>query len=336
MPDAPAQPTANAVGETETKLKRGITPLLLFFFIVGDTLGAGIYTLVGSIAQDVGGAIWLPLIIALVLALLTAGTYAELITKYPHAGGAARRVRPRRQREQLVGGIGHAVVRPAKVLELVHAARRVAAVHDEHAVQRDARIALETEVGARQRLLALHLRRELRRVKRPVVVALQPARLKLARQHHNDMGILLPDRLPECQESHGERRLCRDAHAVAPAMAQRVHKRRIHVVRAGVVRVQRVRQLHARVLIRPQIAVPVVHPALERRRDAQREARIVGHLALRRRLWVRRARRELCGVGPCVAVRVAAHHALQSLLLALFDPVKELREVLGPLFRGLR
>ncbi|MET4098297.1 APA family basic amino acid/polyamine antiporter [Agrococcus sp. UYP10] len=73
-----------------TKLKRGITTLLLFFFIVGDTLGAGIYTLVGRMAGDVGGAIWIPLILALVLALLTAGTYAELITKYPHAGGAAR------------------------------------------------------------------------------------------------------------------------------------------------------------------------------------------------------------------------------------------------------
>ncbi|MFC7490688.1 MULTISPECIES: APC family permease [unclassified Knoellia] len=82
--------TLSDTGETDTKLKRGITPLLLFFFIVGDTLGAGIYTLVGSMAKDVGGAIWLPLIFALVLALLTAGTYAELITKYPHAGGAAR------------------------------------------------------------------------------------------------------------------------------------------------------------------------------------------------------------------------------------------------------
>ncbi|MGL5849186.1 MAG: APC family permease [Phycicoccus sp.] len=82
--------TRTDTGETETRLKRGITPLLLFFFIVGDTLGAGIYTLVGSMAQDVGGAIWLPLTLALVLALLTAGTYAELITKYPHAGGAAR------------------------------------------------------------------------------------------------------------------------------------------------------------------------------------------------------------------------------------------------------
>ena len=82
--------TISETGEKDTKLKRSITTLLLFFFIVGDTLGAGIYTLVGGMANDVGGAIWVPLIIALVLALLTAGTYAELITKYPHAGGAAR------------------------------------------------------------------------------------------------------------------------------------------------------------------------------------------------------------------------------------------------------
>jgi APA family basic amino acid/polyamine antiporter len=72
------------------KLKRAITGPLLYGFIVGDTLGAGIYTLVGTMAADVGGVIWLPLVIALVVALLTAGTYAELITKYPHAGGAAR------------------------------------------------------------------------------------------------------------------------------------------------------------------------------------------------------------------------------------------------------
>lgn len=73
-------------------LKRAVGGWLLFAFIVGDTLGAGIYTLVGSMATDVGGVIWLPLLIALVIALLTAGTYAELITKYPHAGGAARYV----------------------------------------------------------------------------------------------------------------------------------------------------------------------------------------------------------------------------------------------------
>ncbi|MFJ6652157.1 APC family permease [Microbacterium sp. NPDC091313] len=73
-----------------TKLHRVVGTWLLFAFIVGDTLGAGIYTLVGTMATDVGGVIWLPLLIALAIALLTAGTYAELITKYPHAGGAAR------------------------------------------------------------------------------------------------------------------------------------------------------------------------------------------------------------------------------------------------------
>ncbi|GAA1356974.1 APC family permease [Arthrobacter koreensis] len=81
-----------ATAEPQTGLKRAVGTPLLFAFIVGDTLGAGIYTLVGTMAADVGGAIWLPLLIALVVAMLTAATYAELITKYPHAGGAARYV----------------------------------------------------------------------------------------------------------------------------------------------------------------------------------------------------------------------------------------------------
>ncbi len=82
--------SGTAAAKTPTGLKRAVGVPLLFAFIVGDTLGAGIYTLVGTMASDVGGAIWIPLLIALVVALLTAATYAELITKYPHAGGAAR------------------------------------------------------------------------------------------------------------------------------------------------------------------------------------------------------------------------------------------------------
>jgi basic amino acid/polyamine antiporter, APA family len=72
-----------------TQLKRGITGPLLFAFILGDVLGAGIYALMGVLAKDVGGVLWAPLAAALVLALLTAGSYAELVTKYPRAGGAA-------------------------------------------------------------------------------------------------------------------------------------------------------------------------------------------------------------------------------------------------------
>ena len=71
------------------RLRRGITGPLLFFFILGDVLGAGIYALMGVLAEDVGGMLWAPLLVALLLALLTAGSYAELVTKYPRAGGAA-------------------------------------------------------------------------------------------------------------------------------------------------------------------------------------------------------------------------------------------------------
>ena len=75
--------------ETPTRLKRGITGPLLFAFILGDVLGAGIYALMGVLAAEVGGMLWAPLLVALLLALLTAGSYAELVTKYPRAGGAA-------------------------------------------------------------------------------------------------------------------------------------------------------------------------------------------------------------------------------------------------------
>jgi amino acid transporter len=74
---------------TEGKLKRKITGPLLFMFILGDVLGAGIYALMGVLSEDVGGMLWAPLVAALLLALLTAGSYAELVTKYPKAGGAA-------------------------------------------------------------------------------------------------------------------------------------------------------------------------------------------------------------------------------------------------------
>ncbi len=73
----------------EPRLRRAITGKLLFLFVLGDVLGAGIYALVGEVAGEVGGAIWAPMLVALSLALLTAGSYAELVTKYPKAGGSA-------------------------------------------------------------------------------------------------------------------------------------------------------------------------------------------------------------------------------------------------------
>ncbi|BBY78446.1 amino acid permease [Mycolicibacterium parafortuitum] len=72
-----------------TKLARRITGPLLFLFILGDVLGAGVYALMGELSAEAGGVLWAPLLVALLLALLTAGSYAELVTKYPRAGGAA-------------------------------------------------------------------------------------------------------------------------------------------------------------------------------------------------------------------------------------------------------
>ena len=81
--------TPAAAPSGKTSLRRAITGPLLFAFILGDVLGAGIYALMGVLAAEVGGMLWAPLGVALLLALLTAGSYAELVTKYPRAGGAA-------------------------------------------------------------------------------------------------------------------------------------------------------------------------------------------------------------------------------------------------------
>ncbi|HXH33570.1 MAG TPA: APC family permease [Plantibacter sp.] len=70
-------------------LRRNISGKMLYLFILGDVLGAGIYALVGQISGEVGGATWVPMLVALALALLTAASYAELVTKYPKAGGSA-------------------------------------------------------------------------------------------------------------------------------------------------------------------------------------------------------------------------------------------------------
>jgi amino acid transporter len=85
QPDGAGAQTPEENGE----LKRAISGKMLLFFIIGDVLGAGIYALVGEVGGRVGGAIWTAFAAALILALFTAFAYAELVTKYPQAAGAA-------------------------------------------------------------------------------------------------------------------------------------------------------------------------------------------------------------------------------------------------------
>jgi basic amino acid/polyamine antiporter, APA family len=73
----------------EPSLERVMGPGLLLLFIVGDILGTGIYALTGQVAKQVGGVVWLPFVVAFAVALVTAFSYLELVTKYPKAAGAA-------------------------------------------------------------------------------------------------------------------------------------------------------------------------------------------------------------------------------------------------------
>ncbi len=86
MPHAETNTSNDA---SQPSLRRVLSTRLLYFFILGDVLGAGVYVLVGQVAAASGGAVWVPLLTALLLALLTAASYAELATKYPRAGGAS-------------------------------------------------------------------------------------------------------------------------------------------------------------------------------------------------------------------------------------------------------
>lgn len=71
------------------ELRRVMGPGLLLLFIVGDILGTGVYALTGDVAAEVGGAAWLPFLVAFLIATITAFSYLELVTKYPQAAGAA-------------------------------------------------------------------------------------------------------------------------------------------------------------------------------------------------------------------------------------------------------
>lgn len=87
MTDATVSPAPAPSQQPE--LKRVMGPWLLLLFIVGDILGTGIYALTGQVANQVGGVVWLPFLIAFLVAMLTAFSYLELVTKYPKAAGAA-------------------------------------------------------------------------------------------------------------------------------------------------------------------------------------------------------------------------------------------------------
>jgi APA family basic amino acid/polyamine antiporter len=89
MSDVAVSRSAGSAPQAEPSLHRVMGPWLLLLFIVGDILGTGIYALTGQVAKQVGGVVWLPFLVAFIVALVTAFSYLELVTKYPKAAGAA-------------------------------------------------------------------------------------------------------------------------------------------------------------------------------------------------------------------------------------------------------
>jgi APA family basic amino acid/polyamine antiporter len=82
--------SVEASGEPQqSSLKRVVGRRMLLLFVLGDILGSGIYVLVGRVGGHVGGMLWLPFLLAFILAVLTAAAYSELAGKYPQAAGAA-------------------------------------------------------------------------------------------------------------------------------------------------------------------------------------------------------------------------------------------------------
>jgi APA family basic amino acid/polyamine antiporter len=81
--------TAADTVDQQPELKRVMGPGLLLLFVVGDILGTGVYALTGDVAAEVGGAAWIPFLVAFLIATVTAFSYLELVTKYPQAAGAA-------------------------------------------------------------------------------------------------------------------------------------------------------------------------------------------------------------------------------------------------------
>src|SRR3954449_5241528 len=73
----------------ESQLSASITRKTLLLFIIGDILGGGIYARTGEVAGEIGGAIWTGFAVAAIVAAFTAASYAELVSRYPQAAGAA-------------------------------------------------------------------------------------------------------------------------------------------------------------------------------------------------------------------------------------------------------
>lgn len=75
---------------TEAHTQKGLTKSLglvrLSLYGIGTIIGAGIYAVIGPVAEAAGSAIWLSFVLAALISALTGLSYAELASSLPSAG----------------------------------------------------------------------------------------------------------------------------------------------------------------------------------------------------------------------------------------------------------
>jgi amino acid transporter len=93
-----------------TPLKRSLSLPLLTFYGLGTILGAGIYVLVGKVALHAGPYVPVAFLVAALLTVFTALSYAELAARYPKSGGAAVYVQAGFHRQRLSVFVGFLLI----------------------------------------------------------------------------------------------------------------------------------------------------------------------------------------------------------------------------------
>lgn len=73
----------------EPELERSVTLWQITLYGLGSMLGAGIYGLIGQAAGQLGSAVWTAFVVSMIAAMLTGLSYANIVSRYPKAGGAA-------------------------------------------------------------------------------------------------------------------------------------------------------------------------------------------------------------------------------------------------------
>ena len=68
------------------ELKRSLSVLQVTLMGIGCILGAGIYIIIGEAAGLSGNSLWLSFLFAAIVAIFTGLSYAELSSRFPHAG----------------------------------------------------------------------------------------------------------------------------------------------------------------------------------------------------------------------------------------------------------